>query len=99
MTKLIDFETTRSAFRTGEIYSWSNDDLESGTRGLANETIQNDYVRHQAIIMADAIHNILLNRLLDAQEQRNSKTQFWFMVVACAALLSAIAQIVVAIVK
>ncbi|MDR3578945.1 MAG: hypothetical protein P4L44_03165 [Oryzomonas sp.] len=99
MDKPIDFDTTRNGFNSGEIFTWPNANLERASRGLATTPIINDNIKHQAIIMADAIHTILLNRLLDGQEERNKKTQFWFMVVACAALISSIAQIVVAIVK
>ena len=97
MKLLIDFNSVREAFRGGEIHSATNAELETAVGALANKAIPNENVRHEAIIMADAIHSILLRRLLDEQERRNQRTQFWFIVLAVAGLASAIVQIVLSI--
>src|ERR1051325_10827106 len=99
MPQITDFNAVRAAFRDGDINSAANAELQKAIGVLANTGIPNDNVRHEAIIMAEAIHSILLRRLLDHQEKRNQKAQFWFMVLAVAGLLSAVVQIVVAVVK
>lgn len=93
MSNFVDFNSVRNAIRNRSIHSATNAELESAVGVLANTGIPNENVRHEAIVMADAIHSILLRRLLDEQERRNRKTQFWFMVLAMAALVSAVIQI------
>ena len=92
----IGFDEIRNSFKNGDIYSATNDELQAAVGSLANTIIQNEAVRHEAIIMADAIHSILLRHLLDQQEERNQKAQFWFMVLAVAGVLSSIVQVLVA---
>ena len=90
------FETVRAKFQDGSIRSATVEELEASVSGLATTSIQNDSVRHEALVMADAIHSILLRRLLDEQEKRNAKTQRWFMVLAIGSLISSGVQIVLA---
>lgn len=99
MTDLSDFDGIRTAFRDGTINSATNEELQSAIGGLANKAIMNDNVRQQAGIMADGMHSILLRRLLDGQEKRNQKAQLWFMVLAVAGVLAAVAQVVVAFIR
>lgn len=97
MKPLVDFNSVREAFKGGEIHSATNGELETAVGTLANSGIRNENVRHEAIIMADAVHSILLRRLLDEQERRNQRTQFWFMILAAAGVASAIVQIFIAL--
>jgi hypothetical protein len=99
MAELDDFDGIRRAFKDGTIHSAKNDALQTAVATLANTMILNDHVKHEAIIMNDAIHGILLRRLLDGQEERNKKAQFWFMVLAIAGVLAAVAQVVVALIQ
>ena len=99
MNQRVDFDGIRVAFQNGEIHSATSDELEGAVAALANTRILNDSVRHEATIMADAIHSILLRRLLDTQERRNQKAQFWFLVLAGAGVLSALVQILIASVE
>lgn len=99
MNQPIDFDSVRRSFQDRSIDSASNAELQTAVGALANTMIQNDAVRHEAIIMADAIHSILLRRMLDEQERRNHKTQFWFMVLALVGVIAAISQIVVALLR
>lgn len=99
MPVVADFDGIRRSFNDGSIHAATNDELQTAVATLANTMIRNDHVRHEAIIMNDAIHGILLRRLLDAQEARNQKAQFWFMVLAVAGVVAAIAQVVVAFVR
>ena len=94
---LIDFNDVRAAFQDKQIHSATKAELETAVGTLANKGIPNENVRHEAIIMANGIQSILLCQLLDEQEKRNQKTQFWFMFLAVSALASAIVQIVLAI--
>lgn len=55
----IEFEATRIAFDNGTIFDANNDTLMRSLRGLATKSIQNDFVRQQAIIMTQSIHSIL----------------------------------------
>lgn len=93
MEQPISFDIVREAFRKGEIRSATSEELEAAVAAIRNTTIRNDSVRHEAIIMADAIHSILLRRLLDEQERRNRKAQFYFLLLAGAGVLSAVVQI------
>lgn len=89
----VSFDSLRQAFRDQSIDSATNADLQTAVGILANSTILNDAVRHEAIVMASAVQSILLRRLLDEQERRNRKTQFWFMVLALSSILVGVAQI------
>lgn len=97
MKPLNSFDNLRASFQDGTINSATDDDLHKAVGVLANTMILNDHVRQQACIMAEGIHSILLHRLLALQERRNSKAQFWFMVLALAGVITATAQIVVAL--
>ncbi len=94
MEKVISFEDTRIAFEKGTIFDFKNDELLRSLRGLSVKSIANDSVRHQAIIMAHSIQSILLRRLLDEQEKRNSKTTFWFMVLAIGSLSATVISLI-----
>jgi hypothetical protein len=93
MEQPIRFDSVRDAFESGEIRSATSEELEATVAALANTRIVNDSVRHEAIIMADAIHSILLRRLLDEQERRSQKAQVYFLLLAGAGVLSAVVQI------
>lgn len=99
MAELTEFDKIRRAFADGTIHSASDAELRSAIGALANKAIQNETVRQQAGIMADGIHSIMLHRILDSQENRNQKAQFWFMVLAFAGVLAAVAQVVVAFIR
>jgi len=99
MNTPIDFEVVRLAFRDGSINAATDEELQRAIGSLANTRIMNDSVQHEAIVMADAIHSILLRRLLDTQEERNQKSQRWFMILAIAGVIAAIVQVVMAIIK
>lgn len=96
---MTDFDGVRKAFADGTIHSARDEDLRSAIGVLANRGIHNENVRQQAGIMAEGIHSIMLHRLLDGQEKRNQKAQFWFMVLAVAGVLAAVAQVVVAFIR
>lgn len=64
---------------------------------LVDTFIDNERVRHQALVMADAINSILLRRLLQAQAAENEKSQVWFKRLTGLAVLVAFLQLVVAI--
>jgi len=96
MKQPVDFDSLRAAFRSGEIRCATSEELEGAVGSLANNRIVNDSVRHEAINMAEAIHSILLRRLLDEQERRNQKAQRYFLLLAGAGVFSAIVQICLA---
>jgi hypothetical protein len=99
MKSPITFDVLRGAFANGEINSATKDELWNAIGVLANREIPNEWVRHEALIMSEGIHNILLCKLLDEQERRNNRIQFWFIVLAVASVLSGIAQVLVALIR
>ena len=96
MKPIDDFGTLREAFKDGSIESATTDELQKAVGFLTNTAIQNDSIKHIAVIMSDGIHNIMLRRILDEQEKRNNKAQFWFMVLSLAGVIAAIVQVCLA---
>jgi hypothetical protein len=94
----LSFEKVREFFRSGELWEKTPSELTHCLRALASGAEENPYIRHHHIIIASAIHGILLERLLILQEKRNQKAQFWFMVLAIAGVCAAISQLVVPII-
>ena len=95
----ISFEKVREFFRSGELWKKTPSELTRCLRGLAAEAEENPYIRHHYVIIASAINGIFLERILNEQEKRNRKAQWWFMVLALAGVTAAISQIIVAILK
>jgi hypothetical protein len=97
MNEPIGFHDVQRMFETGEIYDASAADLRRCVSRLANAAIRNENVRHQAIVMTNALNAILLERLLQEQERRNKVTERWFMILAIGALVASVVQILVGI--
>jgi len=68
----IEFEQVREMFRTGELWQKDIPMLNRCLRGLAIRAEENPYIRHHHIIIAQAIHGIMLERLISKIDQRNT---------------------------
>jgi len=97
MKPLTDFSSLRDAFQDGSIFSSNVAELQKSIAILTESRITNDNIRHIAGVMSDTLHNLLIQHILDEQEKRNKKAQFWFMVLAIGGLIAAIIQVLVAL--
>ena len=59
-------------FRAGELWQKDAPALNRCLRGLAIRAEENPYIRHHHIIIAQAIHGILLERIIAKIDQRNT---------------------------
>jgi hypothetical protein len=65
---------------------------------LCSEDVPNERVRHRELLRGITIHHIQMARLIASLEERNSNTQFWFMVLAISSIffgaVGSIAQVI-----
>lgn len=96
---LENYETADEAFRTGKVLTQDNETLLAHLHGLSNLRNENEGTQHRDIIRGVTINNILLQRHINALQShitaldaKNSKLQWWVMVLAIAALIGTIVQ-------
>lgn len=93
----IDFHATKAEFASGAIYLLTRAQLRKRVAMLVNLPIDNERLRHQALIMADAIHSTLLDKLIQDQDVQNDKSQKAIERLTVLAIVVAVLQLVVAI--
>ena len=70
--RYIPFEDVRKMFQSGELWEKDMQTLNRCLRGLVAEAEQNEYIRHHYTIIAAAIQNILLERIIAKIDRRNT---------------------------
>lgn len=86
MSDLSDTSEMQSAFENDAIWNAKNEDLKKYLRVLNSNKVTNPNVQHRTVIQALTINHIQMSRLIAELENRNNKTQFWFLVVAVGSL-------------
>lgn len=94
MSILERYEKAHDAFSTGSVLTDSNEKLVEYLSGLSNQNNVNTGTQHRDIIRGITINHILLQRHIDALNKQNAKTQMLVIVLAIAALLSSVVQII-----
>ena len=96
---LDNYETADTAFKTGSVLTENNETLLQHLHGLSNQNNINAGTQHRDIIRGLTINNILLQRHIDSLQQhitaldaKNSKLQWWVVVLAVAALIGTVGQ-------
>jgi hypothetical protein len=90
----IPFETVRKMFSSGDLWKKDVPTLNRCLRGLATRAEENPYIRHHHIIIASTIHGILVERLIESIDRRNTILTYVLIVIGIiAAILAGLALI------
>ena len=87
----------RAAFASGGVFNTTEDQLRQYIQGIALHAVFNVGIQHQAAVMASAITQIQMSRLIEKINRQNSRITWFFIVVAVLSFLSSVIQILVAL--
>jgi hypothetical protein len=76
----------------------TDDDLRKYITAMCHVYIKNDAVRERFLMRGFTLNHIQMARLITKLDTQNQKTQFWFMFLAIASLVTGIVSIVIAVV-
>lgn len=87
------FQEVNTAFVNGSFATKTDAELISYLTVLAREPSYNQQLQHLAIIRAQAINELLMQRHIEKLDRQSQITQYWFMALAIASLIASIIQI------
>lgn len=93
MKQIASFQEVNTAFVNRSFATKTDAELKSYLTVLAREPSYNQNLQHLAIIRAQSINDLLLQRHIEKLDKQSAKTQRWFMVLAVASLFASLIDI------
>jgi hypothetical protein len=93
MKQIASFQEVNTAFVNGSFATKTDAELISYLAVLAREPSYNQNLQHLAIIRAQTINDLLMQRHIEKLDKQSAKTQRWFMVLAVASLFASLVDI------
>lgn len=93
MTVEINLDVINATFQDRTVYEKTDDELKNYLFVLASQPIENDRIKHSAIIKALVINQILYQRKIIDLDKQNANTQKFFIAIGILSLLATIIDI------